>query len=29
MSANPDAIVNLGPPEHTRLRRTVQRGFRL
>ncbi len=24
MSANPDAIVNLDPPEHTRLRRTVR-----
>ena len=28
MSANPDAIVNLDPPEHTRLRRTVQSAFR-
>ncbi|HEY7146927.1 MAG TPA: cytochrome P450 [Streptosporangiaceae bacterium] len=28
MSANPDAIVNLDPPEHSRLRRTVQGAFR-
>jgi cytochrome P450 len=28
MSANPDAIVNVDPPEHTRLRRTVQSAFR-
>ncbi len=28
MSTNPDAIVNLDPPEHTRLRRTVQAAFR-
>jgi cytochrome P450 len=28
MSTNPDAIVNVDPPEHTRLRRTVQTAFR-
>jgi len=28
MPANPDAIVNLDPPEHTRLRRTVQSALR-
>lgn len=28
LSTNPDAIVNLDPPEHTRLRRTVQGSFR-
>jgi cytochrome P450 len=28
LSLNPDAIVNLDPPEHTRLRRTVQGDFR-
>jgi cytochrome P450 len=28
MSLNPDAIVNLDPPEHTRLRRTIQWAFR-
>ena len=28
MSLNPDAIVNLDPPEHTRLRRTIQSSFR-
>jgi cytochrome P450 len=28
MSLNPDAIVNLDPPEHTRLRRSIQWAFR-
>lgn len=28
MSANPHAIVNLDPPEHTRLRRSIQWAFR-
>jgi cytochrome P450 len=28
MSTNPDAIVNLDPPEHTRLRRSIQWAFR-
>jgi len=28
LSSHPDAIVNLDPPEHTRLRRTIQGSFR-
>src|SRR5215467_3975562 len=28
LSANPDAIVNLDPPEHTRLRRIITGSFR-